>query len=79
MNAGVDDQPAGAPHFVGQAPHILGRRIIKLHLDAEPLRIKTPAFDKRGEKRTMFAEVGHVQFLLQRDLLMMTGYRLVDA
>jgi len=79
VDAGVDHQPTGAPHFVGQPPHILGRCVVKLHLDAEPLRIETPAFDKGGEKRAIFAEVRHVEFLLQRDLLMVAGHRLVHA
>jgi hypothetical protein len=50
MNAGVDHQPARAPHFVGQRPEILVRRLVVPHHRAEPLGVKPPALRLSGER-----------------------------
>ena len=75
MNAGVDHQPASAPHFVGQAPHHLFGRVIEAHLLAQKLRVERPAFDIGGEAGEIFAEGRQRQFLLQGDLVVMARHR----
>ena len=47
----VDDQPAGAPHLVRQAPEVLVRRLVDAHHRAEPLGVEAPAFAIARERR----------------------------
>ena len=44
MDAGIDDQPAGAPHLVGKTAEVIVRRIVHAHLDAELFGVQAPAF-----------------------------------
>src|SRR5690625_2303312 len=57
MDAGVDHQAGGAPHFVGQAAEVLIRRLVDAHLLAQLLHVQAPAFAVGGDV-AVAAEVG---------------------
>ncbi len=44
VDAGVDDQPAGAPHFVAEAAEVIIRGLINAHFHAQFLGVQRPAF-----------------------------------
>ena len=79
MDAGIDHQPARAPHFVTQATEVLIRAAVYAHLDAEFFGIQAPAFAK-GADVQIAPKIGHVfQFLRQRPLVMMARDRFVQG
>ena len=51
MDARVDDQPARAPHLVGQPAEVLVGRLVDPHDGAQPLGVESPPFAVAGERR----------------------------
>src|SRR5688572_3988573 len=51
MDACVYDEPAGAPHLIGQPSEILIRRLVDTHDGAKPLGIETPTLGVPRERR----------------------------
>ena len=79
MDAGIDHQPARAPHFVTQPTKVFIRAAVYAHLDTEFLGIQTPAFAK-GADVQVTPKIGHVfQLLRQRPLVVMARHRFVQG
>ena len=78
VKAGVDDEPARAPHLVGQAAEVAVRVGVEAHLQAEVLRVESPALAERVdvEEAAERRQVG--QLRRQRALEVMAGHRLVE-
>src|SRR3546814_1400008 len=49
VHAGVDHQPAGAPHGVGQAAEVLVGGFVDAHLHAQVLAVQAPALAVGGD------------------------------
>ena len=75
MEPGIDNQSACPPHLIAEPTHILFRRVIDAHFDAQMLGVECPALHKRRKTRQITAEFGEFHFLLQRNLVMMPGHR----
>ena len=78
MHARVDDEPAGAPHLVGEAAEALVWRVVDAHLDAEVLGIEAPALAE-CVRVEIAAERRHVfELARERALGVMARRRLVQ-
>ena len=67
-----------APHLVAEPPHVLLRRVVQAHVDAEPLRIEAPALDEGGEEgRRTCATRASSSSCWSAICMVMAGHRLV--
>src|SRR3546814_15276329 len=79
VHAGVDHQPAGAPHGVGQAAAVLVGGFVDAHLHAQVLAVQAPALAVGGD--VVLAPEGRSRVLLlrQRALQPLAGRRPVPG
>jgi hypothetical protein len=49
MDAGVDDEPRGAPDLVRELAELLVRRLVNADLSAEPFGVQAPALAVPGK------------------------------
>ena len=78
MQAGVDDEPHGAPHLVGQLAELVVGILVEPHLFAEALAVEAPAFDERGGLEVAAELRQLAEFLRQRNLQVMARHRFVN-
>ena len=78
VHAGVDDEPHGAPHLVGELAELVVGVLVEAHLLAEALAVEAPALDERGGLEVAAELRQLAEFLRQRDLQVMARHRLVD-
>ena len=78
MQAGIDDEPHGAQHFVVITALQLIRVLEHAKLGAERFGIKRPAFDERRIAAKALERRQTRVFLRQADLEMMSGYAFVE-
>ncbi len=78
VNPGIDDQPTGAPHLVGEAAEVIIRRVVHAHFDAEFLGVEAPSLSE-SVRIELLAELRCILDLVgERPLQVMAGNAFVQ-
>jgi len=73
VQAGVDDEPHGAPHLVGELAELVVGILVEPHFLAEALAVQRPALDERRRLEAAAEPRLVAEFLRERDLQVVPG------